>query len=60
MVSSHSGRETSLGKPRFMWKDNIKMNLIEIYRIGVEWSQVLLKGKKILEDIRVYRKIILK
>ena len=46
MVSSHSGRETSLGKPRFMWKDNIKMNLIEMYRIGVEWSKVLLKGKK--------------
>jgi len=36
------------------------MNLIEIHRNGVELSQVLLKGKKIFENLRIYGEIILK
>jgi hypothetical protein len=46
LQSYHSESETRLGKPRCRWNDNIKMNLIEIQRNGVEWSQVLVKGKK--------------
>ena len=39
LVGKHEGKRP-LGRPRHRWEDNIKMNLQEVVRRGMDWIEL--------------------
>ena len=39
LVGKHEGKRP-LGRPRHRWEDNIKMNLQEVVRRGMDWTEL--------------------
>ena len=35
-----------LGRPRRRWEDNIRINLQEVVRLGMEWTELAQDGHK--------------